>query len=665
MVAKEVWPGIDVEYRLQSKGIETVFRVQPGADWSQVVLEYEGLDAPLRVDANGNLILSTSLGEIQEQAPFAFQNHGRVQKAVPVWFRILSDTRYGFVCDEVDASRELVIDPLVYGSYLGGYGPDELYDVEVAQTGHVLVCGGTEADDFPVTPGAYQTEMEVISAFVCKLSPLGDSLLFATYFGTWTSASAAGVDVTGRIYAGGGAERPRVPLTPDAWDTTFAGGTEGFLARFSADGTTLEYSTYIGGITTDIIYEMQMDTEGILYLCGDTNSDDFPVTADALFPSAGVSGGFLAVFDPSVSTIRYSTCIPSDSYTIPWDIELVAPGWLWIAGFTETGDLFPVTEDAVQPLGGGGRDGFFSLWDLNENRLVYSSFLGGVLSEYLLDLSVVDSERIVLTGYTYSEDFPVTPGAWDTSLTGITDAFVTIVHLPDTLEYSTLLGGSEADDANGVAVDNGSITVLGNLTNSPDFPVTPGAYDTVLNGNGQPGNSADIFIVRMDRTLSHVLYGTFWGGAGSDEGYRAYFVDPDTVWFGGRTWSGDLPVTPNAVQQEAMGIGDGWFACFALPPMDTTFITPTPFVPSEFAFSVYPNPFNPTTVFSFTLPQPSSVKLRVFNLLGQVVYTTDLGRLSSGEHHHSFNGRDLPSGLYFARAEAAGMVKTKKVVLLR
>ncbi|MDD5088202.1 MAG: T9SS type A sorting domain-containing protein [bacterium] len=408
-----------------------------------------------------------------------------------------------------------------------------------------------------------------------------------------------------------------------------------------------------------------MDTEGIIYLCGTTGSADFPVTEDALYPDVVDNGGFLMVFDPTVPTFRYSTCIPSTNVTIPVDMEIIAPGRIWIAGYTQTGEIFPVTEDALQPVGGGGRDGFFSQWDLNENQLVYSSFLGGVLSEYLLDLSVVDSERIVLTGYTYSENFPVTPEAWKTSLTGITDAFVSIIHLPDTLEYSTLLGGTASDHANGVVADNSSVVVLGNLTSSHDFPVTPDAFDRLLNSDGQPSEATDLFIVRMDRTLSHVLYGSFFGGWGNDEGFTACFQHPDTVWFGGRTWSGDLPVTPNAVQQEGMGIGDGWFACFALPPMDTTFVTPTPFLPSEFAFSVYPNPFNPTIVFSFTLPQPSSVKLRVFNLLGQVVYAADLGRLSSGEHRHVFNGRDLPSGLHFARVEAAGMVKTKKVVLLR
>ncbi|MDD5088201.1 MAG: hypothetical protein PHI18_05320 [bacterium] len=204
VIVKEVWPGIDVEYRMPSKGIETVFRVQPGADGSQVVLEYEGLDAPLRVDANGNLILSTSLGEIQEQAPFAFQNHGRVQQAVPVQFRVLSDTRYGFVCDEVDTTRELVIDPLVYGSYLGGYGPDNVLDIEVAPNGYVIVGGSTQADDFPVTPGAYQTETDHPCAFVCKLAPLADSLVFSTYFGEMTYAFAVVMDSLGRIYAGGG-----------------------------------------------------------------------------------------------------------------------------------------------------------------------------------------------------------------------------------------------------------------------------------------------------------------------------------------------------------------------------------------------------------------------------------------------------------------------------
>ncbi|MBU0507291.1 T9SS type A sorting domain-containing protein [bacterium] len=278
---------------------------------------------------------------------------------------------------------------------------------------------------------------------------------------------------------------------------------------------------------------------------------------------------------------------------------------------------------------------------------------------------VWDSERVIVTGTSYSDDFPLTPAAYDTSLTGGSDAFVSIVHLPGTLEYSTLLGGSGADEAKGVAVANNSIVVLGNLTTSYDFPVTPGAYDTLINNDGQPSQTSDLFLVRMDRSLSTVLYGTFFGGWGNDEGNTAYFVHPDTVWFGGRTSSGDLPTTPNAIQPLPGGIGDGWFACFALPPVDTTFVTTSPFLPSEFTFSVYPNPFNPTATLLFTLSQSSVVDLHIYNLLGQEVYAAGLGRLSAGEHRHVFDASDLPSGVYFAGLSAGGMTKTRKLIVLK
>ncbi|MBU1983077.1 hypothetical protein KJ815_01580 [bacterium] len=204
VIAKEVWPGVDVEFRPCAEGVETLFRVGPGGDLSRIVLEYEGLEAPLRVDGGGNLVLSTSLGDLHEKAPFAYQVEGRLQKSVPVQFRLLSESRYGFTCEGADPRRELVIDPLVYGSFLGGEGPDLVLDLAVSGDGCLIIGGKTEADDFPVTPGAYQTETEAPCAFVCRLAPGGDSLVFSTYFGEMTRTYAVGADTNGCVYAGGG-----------------------------------------------------------------------------------------------------------------------------------------------------------------------------------------------------------------------------------------------------------------------------------------------------------------------------------------------------------------------------------------------------------------------------------------------------------------------------
>ncbi|MDD5088046.1 MAG: T9SS type A sorting domain-containing protein [bacterium] len=673
VIAKEVWPGIDVEYRLQTKGIETVFRVQPGADGSQVVLEYEGLDAPLRVDANGNLILSTSLGEIQEQAPFAFQNHGRVQKAVPVRFRVLSDTRYGFVCEEVDRSRELVIDPLVYGSYLGGSeGPDDVNDLDIDNEYNIIAGGHTQADDFPVTPGAYQEQYYTACGFVSKLSADGDSLIFSTFLGPILSTVRRVAARGSVIYVGANGERTGWPLTEDAFDTVFAGPTEGWIGRLSSDGTILEFGSYLGGEQSDGVIDLDMDSLGYIYLCGETLSEDFPITPDALFPEPiAIAYGFLTVIGPAMSDLIYSTYIPGDQMTQALDIRLLSPGRLWISGYTRATD-FPVTPDAFQGDIGTDTarwgDGFFMRWDLNENELEYSSYLGGCHDDRSWGIDATDSQQITLVGETRSSDFPVTAGAFDT--VGPDNpvrkaGFVTIVNLPNTIAASTFLkGNGGSDEVLGVMNDERSVTVAGE-TYSHDFPVTPSAYDTLINNDGLPTSYSDMFVARLSRDLRTLQYSTFLGGWHVEYGYAVNFTNPDTVWLGGHTGSGDFPRTPNAIQDQYGGYGDGFIACFAIPPLDTTFITPTPFVPNEFSFSVYPNPFNPTATISFALPRAMEIKLSVYDVLGRRAAVLADGVAEAGAHSIQWRADDFASGVYFISLRAEGKTRMQKLILLK
>ncbi|MBU0507290.1 SBBP repeat-containing protein [bacterium] len=137
----------------------------------------------------------------------------------------------------------------------------------------------------------------------------------------------------------------------------------------------MQYSTYLGGAAIDIVHDLGLDSAGILYLCGQTNSTDFWVSPNALFPERVATSGFLVSFNPDLRLFVYSTFIPSDQWAIAREIDVVSPGRLWVSGEVSDVATFPTTDDALQPRGGGFDDGFFSLWDLSENQLVYSSFL--------------------------------------------------------------------------------------------------------------------------------------------------------------------------------------------------------------------------------------------------------------------------------------------------
>ncbi|HEY3295631.1 MAG TPA: hypothetical protein VGL38_09330, partial [bacterium] len=141
VTAKDVWPGIDVQYRIAPSGVETVYHVHPGADPTQIQLRYAGQDTPIAVDANGSLLLSTSLGTVKEQPPFAYQNINHTQIEIPCRYDLTAEDNYRFVLGPHDPTREVVIDPLVYCSYWGGYGELELYDIAEDGEHHKLLTG--------------------------------------------------------------------------------------------------------------------------------------------------------------------------------------------------------------------------------------------------------------------------------------------------------------------------------------------------------------------------------------------------------------------------------------------------------------------------------------------------------------------------------------------
>ncbi|HEY3294980.1 MAG TPA: hypothetical protein VGL38_06060, partial [bacterium] len=141
VTAKDVWPGIDVQYRIATHGIETVYHLRPGADASLIQLRYEGQEGAIGVDANGSLLLSTSLATVTEAAPFAYQNINHTQIEIPCRYDLTADGGYRFVLGPYDPTREVVIDPLVYCSYWGGYGELELYDIAEDGEHHKLLTG--------------------------------------------------------------------------------------------------------------------------------------------------------------------------------------------------------------------------------------------------------------------------------------------------------------------------------------------------------------------------------------------------------------------------------------------------------------------------------------------------------------------------------------------
>jgi hypothetical protein len=675
VLVKEVWPGIDIEYRIDAKGVETVYFLHPYADPSQIKIKYEGQDGKIRVDANGCLPLSTSLGTVTEAAPFAYQITNHRQTSVICRFEILSDDSYTFSLGAYDPSQEVVIDPLVYSTYFGGGSDAGIRDLERDADGNLLSCGETELTTFPTTPGVYRTVMwGSQDAFWSKFSPDGRNLLFSTFMGGAGSthpdeAIQVLAAINGNIVVSGDAGAVSFPLTSNAFDSTFGGIYEGFISLFSSDGATLLYSTFVGGSDRDFVNCMAKDSlSGEIYVAGETDApgSSFPVTPDALCRQTPYNIGFITVLDPVSQTINYSTLFPCTTASVslsPNYIQVLGNQRIWLTG--SVSGALPVTANAYQRNYHGGGDEFFCRLNFRTGDVEYCSYFGGQGQEYG-KLHQISDQRVLLYGRTISTDFLVTPDVFDTVANlGFMEGFISILDLPGTLVASTYLGGSIHDGIVCAEIGLGANIIVVGSTSSPDFPVTPNAFDTSLAGLGT--DTDDIFICKLSSDLRHLKFGTYLGGNYWDEPDGVLIGPSDSIWIGGVTLSNDYPVTPDAFQSQTMGGRGACFLTHFALHSDTSEASPqiSLSMPQSVSLSCYPNPFNPTTTIAFDLPSPSPVRLEVFDVLGRSVWTRDLGLISAGSHRQVWDGEGCASGMYWAKLTAGPRVSTQKLVLVR
>ncbi len=389
----EVWPGIDIEYRADKQGVETIYHIKPGADPTQIQMEYLGLDAPLQIDSQRNLILATSLGEMKETAPFAFQQEARVQKRVESGYRVLDHNLLTFEFEGFDANKELVVDPLLYGTYLGGGAEDECKVITPAPDGSVYVAGYSNAQSgFPTTPGAYdETGLYPGSRLFCSHFGLNGEFIASTLYGEMQSVQDPNTDGTvndlkfdadnATLWIVGKASGDW-PLTWNAIDTIVDNFGDAYFMQFDDEMTELIYSSYLGGDGgAEIASAIDIDLAGRLHIVGYTASSAFPVTPDAFLEDMLGTDCFVWVFDPESRETVFSSYFGGNGTDFPpVAVRLDDNGVFWFAARTECPDI-PVTDNAYQhtladtAIQNG--DVMIAGITLDPPTLVYCSYLGG------------------------------------------------------------------------------------------------------------------------------------------------------------------------------------------------------------------------------------------------------------------------------------------------
>jgi hypothetical protein len=379
---------------------------------------------------------------------------------------------------------------LVYSTYVGGNYEDAGNAIAVDSSGNAYVAGTTSSSDFPVlsafqTTSGGPTEPGVGGdAFVLKLSPAGSALVYSSYLGGTAEDDAYGIaiDGAGEAFVVGHTESTNFPLL-DAHQAQNNGGFDVFVTKVAAAGSSLVYSTYLGGAAEDDGYAIAVDSSGDAYITGQTLSNNFPTASAYQAAYGGGADAFVAklTFSASKVGLGYSTYLGGTGTDQGFGIALDSSNNVYITGLTSSSD-FPTASPFQSTYQGGSSDAFVSKLSSSGSTLTYSTYLGGSQADLGKAVAVDSTGHAHVAGYTSSSNFP-TANPVQSTYGGNQDGFLSRVTPTGCgLLFSTFMGGKTTDAVNGVAVDSTGDSFLVGSTLSNDFP-TQKPFQAMTGGN--------------------------------------------------------------------------------------------------------------------------------------------------------------------------------------
>jgi hypothetical protein len=505
---RELYRGVDAVYYGNANKLEYDLVVAPGADPSQVRMSLKGADQ-VRIE-NGDLVIETAGGELRQHRPSVYQEKDGKREPVEGRYKLVADARVGadpviaFELGEYDRSRELVIDPvLAWSTFLGGSLNDQGNGIDVDQDGFVYVTGTTFSPDFPVTAGAFQTGLK--------------------------------------------------------------GTSDAFVTKMTNDGSTLVYSTYIGGSGYEQGFGISVHSSGRAFITGATSSTDFPIASppktDPAQPNYG--GGstdvFVTALEASGADLFYSTyygsrpTIKGDGTDIGYAIAVDLSGNAYITGATSSFE-FPLIRPIQSLMGGGGQDAF--VLKLNVlGQPDFCTFLGGGAQNYMggtdygegidvgYGIAVDPNGYVYATGCTSSKNFPVFNNLQRVNRSvksTSTDVWVAkFIPGGKQLQYCTYLGGNNSECGLAIAADAEGNAYVTGVTRSNNL-----ATQSAVNSIHRTARGADdVFFAKINSAGFQLMSLSYLGGSDNDEGHGIAVDSAGNVFITGATSSVNFPVT--------------------------------------------------------------------------------------------------------------------------
>jgi len=562
-----IYPGIDLRYYTDKGALRYDFIVHPRANPSDIKWSVKG--APISTNSQGQLVFKTVLGEVKQAELLSYQTINSKKHKVESSFRV-KGTTVSFEVDGYDHSQPLIIDPVLYATYLGGpgLGDEELNAIHVTPNGERIILGHSpNSANYPTTTGSYsQTNAGERDMIVSKINSTGNALIYSSFIGgsgddySILGTAFSHLNADGSIIFTATTNSANFPTVVGAFETDFGGVTDAVVVKLGANGNSLGFSTFFGSAFGDYGISLDIDSDNNIYLIGATlnSPNDFPITSGAYDQTPnGQTDVFVSKFNSSASTLIYSTLIGGGGDDTVFGAKLDAQNNMVIAGATRSGD-FPTTSgafnEAAQLPGSGFEDVFVTKLNATGSALLASTFLGGTFDDLCYALDIASDGSIVILGQTQSDNFPVLQSHQSVK-NGNRDIFLSKLNSSlSSLVFSTYYGGSSIESGKNVKVDiHGAIYIIG-YSASSDFEVTSDAVQSNLNGEG------DVILAKFSET-GGLLYSTYYGGNGiggtatvianEDDGFGLWVDNLGTAHICGRTLSDGFPVTPVNVQNMA------------------------------------------------------------------------------------------------------------------
>jgi uncharacterized repeat protein (TIGR01451 family) len=477
-------------------------------------------------------------------------------------------------CILTSASTMPELYDLQFSTYIGGTGSEQIRDVCADSRGNVYITGGTKSPDFPTTPGAYDRSFDSsgtqvgsegpMEVFVSKFDANG-ALIWSTFLGgpNYDRAYAIEVDDQGYVYVAGRAG-PGFPVK-NAFQPTFQGADQGiygmqnaFIAKLEPDGSSVVWASYIG--TGYLCRDLAIDADGDVYV---------PFNyLGSINPALPPAGWFQNAYQSTVNggTELGVAKVQGDGSRVIWatwlggsgddggvaSIRVAADEHVYVAFNTESTDL-PQVAGVWDQSYNGGADYYIARFTSDGSNLVFGTYLGGSGDEWLSthNLAIDGQGNSYVSTPTASPNYPTTPGAFQRTSGGSFDIAVSKFSPTGTLIASTLIGGNGGENPDGIYADASGNVYVSGQTDSTNFPITTGAYQTSNHG------SDEAIIVRLSADFGRLLYSTYMGGGAYDNGRSGFMDSYGNLYLAGASGGAGWP-TKNAYQDAFAG-GSGFY----------------------------------------------------------------------------------------------------------